>query len=186
MSNQEELFTKLLNQLQLKDQIDSDNFKGGQIEKIDIHKRSKIWEFHLTLPRILDYEVFLDFYSRMQATFDEIATTKINIKANDNQFDNKQLGNYWEWIVKHADITDAIKNELLRRDAPKIVDHKIELSADNEIVKNFLVDKAVSPIEDLYERLGFPHFTISVFVDETASQEKIKDFKAEKERRMLS
>ena len=113
MSNQEELFTKLLNQLQLKDQIDSDNFKGGQIEKIDIHKRSKIWEFHLTLPRILDYEVFLDFYSRMQATFDEIATTKINIKANDNQFDNKQLGNYWEWMVKHADITDAIKNELL-------------------------------------------------------------------------
>ncbi|KPN81083.1 DNA polymerase III PolC-type [Apilactobacillus kunkeei] len=183
MSNQEELFTKLLNQLQLKDQIDSDNFKGGQIEKIDIHKRSKIWEFHLTLPRILDYEVFLDFYSRMQATFDEIATTKINIKANDNQFDNKQLGNYWEWIVKHADITDAIKNELLRRDAPKIVDHKIELSADNEIVKNFLVDKAVSPIEDLYERLGFPHFTISVFVDETASQEKIKDFKAEKEKK---
>lgn len=147
MSNQEELFTKLLNQLQLKDQIDSDNFKGGQIEKIDIHKRSKIWEFHLTLPRILDYEVFLDFYSRMQATFDEIATTKINIKANDNQFDNKQLGNYWEWIVKHADITDAIKNELLRRDAPKIVNHKIELSADNEIVKNFLVDKAVSQLK---------------------------------------
>ncbi|MCT6822473.1 MAG: PolC-type DNA polymerase III [Apilactobacillus sp.] len=183
LANNEELFKKLLNQLQLGDKVDSEDFKDGQIESIDIHKKSKVWQFNLMLPKILNYDVFIDFYNRMQATFDEIAETKISLKVNDNSFDNKTLGQYWEWVVKHADLSDSIRNELLRNSEPNLNGNKVELAADNEIVKNLIVDQALGAIEANYQNLGFPEFHINVFIDETASQERIKQFKIEREKK---
>jgi DNA polymerase III subunit alpha, Gram-positive type len=180
-----ELFTKLLNQLQLSEQINNRDFKDGKIEKIDVHKKSKVWTFFIKLPHIMSYVAFLDFYSRMQATFDEIATIKLVITALDIQFDNKLLGDYWEWVVKHAEISDSMKIELLKHNSIQLNPHnnRVELMAENEIVQDFIKNKAVSEIEMMYQNVGFPTFKINVLVDETASQEKIRDFKAEKEKR---
>ncbi|UQS85717.1 PolC-type DNA polymerase III [Apilactobacillus apisilvae] len=158
-------------------------FSNGEIEKIEVHKKSKILEFFITLPNILSYDVFVDFYNRMQATFDDINNISLNLSVNDSNFNNKNLGDYWSWVVKHAKISESLKQELLKHDNLKLNDKRVEYTAENEIVKNFLVNKALGPIEETYRSLGFPQFNIHVYVDESASQEKIKDFKIQKEKR---
>ncbi|TPR17439.1 PolC-type DNA polymerase III [Apilactobacillus timberlakei] len=181
MLDKEKLFLKLINQLQLNG--DESYFKNGRIEQIEIHKKSKSWEFFLNLPNILPYEAFIDFYNRFHATFDEIAHSSVNISTQNNEFDNNILGKYWNWVVKNTDISESLKQELLKHNDLKLKNQRVEYVAENEIVKNFLVSKALAPIEETYQKLGFPKFNIHVYVDESASQEKIKDFQLQKEKR---
>ena len=52
--------------------------------------------------------------------------------------------------------------------------------AENEVIKDFLTTKALGPIEEEYQRLGFPKMTFATIVDDSKSQEKINEFKERK------
>ncbi|MCL0318237.1 PolC-type DNA polymerase III [Apilactobacillus xinyiensis] len=179
--NNPDLFIKLLNQLQMSESSDDSDFKNGSIDQINVHKKSNRWDFLISLDNILPYKKFVDFYSRMQATFSPMATTNLFIKTRNNEFDNKLLGEYWIWIIKNSGVSTSLIQTLLNSEPPKLIESKVEYVAENDIVKNFLVQKALGPIEEMYTQLGFPSFHINIRVDNTASQEKINEFRQKKE-----
>ncbi|GLB46947.1 DNA polymerase III PolC-type [Philodulcilactobacillus myokoensis] len=182
--NQHELFQKLLEQLQLKNKADEDYFKDAKINRLEIHEKSKIWQFDLQLNQIMPFDAFSDFYHRMETAFDQIAKIKIKIQVDDPKMNNRLLGDYWHWILKHnsTSLSPSLIQELCDG-IPKLSDGRVNFLAKNEIVKDFLTHKALGPIEEQYQSLGFPKFMIHTFVDENQSQAKIKEFKAAHEQR---
>ncbi|KRK58738.1 PolC-type DNA polymerase III [Fructilactobacillus fructivorans] len=181
--NKKELFSKLLQQIKLSDSVDQSYFKNAEIDKIDVHQKSNRWHFYLELPEIMPYEKFVEFIHHMDIAFDGIATVDFEIKTKDNSFDNRKLGDYWQWVVNNAGITSNLTHELCNNNLPKLIDDRVTFLADNEIVKDFLDGKALGPIEATYQKIGFPKFSIHTMVDATSSQAKIDDLKKKKQQR---
>ena len=67
--------------------------------------------------------------------------------------------------------------ELCADKFPSIVDSRVEFVAENDIVKDFMTNTALGPIEDAFQRAGFPDFTIHTIVDESSSQQNIQALK---------
>lgn len=173
----QELFGKLLEQLNWTDMSSNSAFDNAGIDKIEIHKRSKIWNFVINTKTILPFELFYELNNRLRGAFQDIAQVNLTIIPTTNEFDNKILQDYWQWVVTNCGITSPLLRELCDERAPRISDSRVEFTVENEVVKNFLTQQALGPIEDTYRQLGFPNFTIHTMVDESASQQKIEAMK---------
>lgn len=176
-----ELFEKLLQQLQWQKAATMPYFQGAQIDRLEVHQQSNRWQFDITTPRILPFEVFTDFNARLKAAFTEIASVSLNISATDNNFNEQLLRQYWQWVVVNSGVTSPLIKELCEDKSPSIVDSRIEFVAENDIVKDFMTNTALGPIEEMYQQAGFPNFTIHTIVDESTSQQNIKALKQKNE-----
>ncbi|KRL75735.1 PolC-type DNA polymerase III [Secundilactobacillus paracollinoides] len=176
----QQLFAKLLQQLQLSDEADQPYFAGAQLEKLTIHEKSKRWHFDFKLPQILPFETFLTFQSQLNTAFKQIARVDFSIQTDQQDLNDRLLGDYWEWVVQHSDLHSPLVQELCHKQVPTMDDGRAIFMSENEVVKNFLVNQALGPIETQYQQYGFPQFSIHTMVDETASQQKIQEFKQQR------
>lgn len=179
--DQNALFEKLLEQLQWEEAKSSPFFQDAKIERLEVHEQSLRWQFDVSVPRILPFEVFNDFNARLQSSFQEIAKVSLNITPANDHFNEQLLRQYWQWIVVNSGVTSPLIQELCEDRAPSIVDSRVEFMAENEIVKNFMTNTALGPIEEMYQKAGFPNFTIHTIVDETSSQKNIEALKKKNE-----
>lgn len=177
------LFQKLLQQLDLTDQADQPDFQGATLDKLTVHEQSRRWHFTLQFPQILPFTKFADFEQHLQVAFREIATAEATITVAEPQLTNRLLGDYWDWVVKHSGLTSNLVQELCHSQVPELdPDNRVLLYAQNEVVKDFLQNQALGPLEATYRQVGFPKFNILVMVDESKSQAKINEFKARQEK----
>ncbi|MGF7436584.1 PolC-type DNA polymerase III [Lentilactobacillus senioris] len=173
--NQHELFNKLLEQLNWTEMSSNSVFNDAQIEKIEVHQQSQIWNFNVHVENILPFDVFTEFYARLKAAFQEIAHVELQIKTNDTEFSESLMQEYWQWAVMNSGVTSPLIQELCGGNKlPVLNDKRVEFLAENEVVKNFLTTQALGPIEEAYQSVGFPNFSIHTFIDESASQQKIE------------
>ncbi|MSE22343.1 hypothetical protein GKC44_14125, partial [Lactobacillus parabuchneri] len=59
--DRKELFEKLLEQLQWPQASELPYFQGAKIDRLEVHKQSQRWQFDISIPKILPFEVFNDF-----------------------------------------------------------------------------------------------------------------------------
>ncbi len=177
-----QLFEKLLQQLQWTQAKELPYFQGAKIDRLEVHKQSQRWQFDISLPRILPFEVFKDFNARLESAFKEIADVSLNITADNNTFTEQLLRQYWQWVVPNSGVTSPLMKELCADKYPSIVDSRVEFIAENDIVKDFMTNTALGPIEDTFQRAGFPNFTIHTIVDESSSQQNIQALKRKRSR----
>lgn len=176
-----ELFEKLLEQLQWQQAGQMPYFQDAKIDRLEVHQQSNRWQFDITTPRILPFEVFTDFNARLKSAFNEIAQVSLKITAANHNFTEQLLRQYWQWVVVNSGVTSPLVKELCEDRAPSIVDSRIEFVAENDIVKDFMTDTALGPIEEMYQQAGFPAFTIHTIVDESSSQQNIQALKQKNE-----
>ncbi|MTV81287.1 PolC-type DNA polymerase III [Secundilactobacillus folii] len=174
------LFEKLLQQLQLSDLASQPFFQDAGLEKLTVHEQSKRWHFNFDLPAVLPFDTFMTFQGQLHQAFKSIAQVDFEIHTHNTDLDNRLIGDYWNWVVQHSGVTSPLLQELCRNQVPKLEDGRVIFMAENEVVKNFMVNQALGPIENRYEMYGFPKFSIHTMVDETASQAKIQEFKQQK------
>ena len=84
--DQNALFEKLLEQLQWDDAKASPFFQDAKINRLEVHQQSLRWQFDVTLPKILPFEVFTDFNARLASAFKDIATVSLNITPENDHF----------------------------------------------------------------------------------------------------
>ncbi|AQW22376.1 DNA polymerase III subunit alpha [Lentilactobacillus curieae] len=168
------MFQKLLEQLKWFEMKDDPVFENARLDKLEVHEKSRKWQFDISTNTILPFDVFDQLNDRLQASFNEIANVSFIIKPTQSHFDENLLKDYWEWIVTNSGVTSPLLKELCDNHLPYMNGDRVEFSAENEIVKNFMTNTALGPIEDLYRRAGFPNFSIHTIVDETASQKNIE------------
>ncbi|MGM9907906.1 PolC-type DNA polymerase III, partial [Limosilactobacillus sp.] len=178
--NRHELFAKLLEQIHFPEK-DAAAFQNGAIQSVVVHKNSRVWEFHLLFRQALPFSLFQEFTAALQRGFKDIAGVKVKISSPMTDLDQQLIVDYWEYIVNTTAQDSAMLQQACLQTSPEVKDGRVTLVVENEIVKDMLVQKLLDKIEHRYQDLGFPQFRIHPFVDQSASQEKIKELKAKHE-----
>ena len=75
--NPQEQFQVLLRQLQYEEVPNI--FQDASLTKLTIHKQSRIWQFHLSLPELPDVSTLAMLIGKLQTTFANIATVNYEI-----------------------------------------------------------------------------------------------------------
>lgn len=181
--NKQELFLRLLEQIKWQHLPEEQElFTGAAIDKVEVHTASKRWEFVISLKQVLPFTTFLRFNHALANAFEPIAQTTLNLKAQEKTLNDRDLGDYWAYVVSTCGVNSPLIQELCQGKVPYLDDNRVMLLAENEIIKNFLTTQALGPIERTYHRYGFPKFTINTLIDESKSQAKIDEYKEQKAR----
>ncbi|MEJ6400724.1 PolC-type DNA polymerase III [Nicoliella lavandulae] len=175
-----ELFNKLLSQLELSDHQNDECFDGARIDQLDIHKQTHAWHFKLHFKEQLPFNVFNDFVHRLLTTFKPLANVSFDITVDQPKLNSHLIKAYWDWVVNNSGINSVMVKQICDTSVPSVDNNRVNLVAENDIVKDFLVNSALGPIEDTYHRCGFPEFNIHTFVDQNETQAKIQEFKNNK------
>ncbi|KRK34175.1 DNA polymerase III PolC [Loigolactobacillus bifermentans DSM 20003] len=175
-----ELFTKLLDQIHYQPVTDASVFNEAQVTQVIVHQKSRVWQFEFELADILPYQEFINFGQQLQQGFTDIAKVDFSIKTRQATLTNQNLGDYWTYVVKTSGIQSPLVQDLCQKGQPYLEDKRVLLLAENEVIQKFLTTQALGPIEEAYHKAGFPNISIHTLIDETASQQKIEEFKANK------
>lgn len=173
------LFHNLLDQIAWS-QDERGVFADATIDEVDVHTQSQRWDFHITLDDILPYATFLRFEQSISKAFAHIASVRLFIQTRSAQVTTPDLGDYWPWVIANTGLNSPLLAEIGRSQAPYLEEKRVFITVENDVIKNFLVNQALGPIEEAYQRVGFPRFSIKTLVDQTKSQEKIQQLRSEK------
>ena len=179
--SKQELFEKLLEQVDWQPDAEfQEAFKDAAIDQVEVHVNSHRWDFHLKVNDILPFNAYQDLANHVAAAFKEIAATRLIVETEDPEVTDHNLADYWEWAVTHSEVHSPMIHEVFRGKVPYLDHKRPMIVAENEVIKDFLTTKALGPIEEEYQRLGFPKMTFATIVDDSKSQEKINEFKERK------
>lgn len=179
--NRQELFGKLLEQIHFPEK-DNSAFKNAAVQSVIVHKQSHRWEFHLLFTKVLPYDLFTEFVQALVRGFKDIAQVSVKISTPMTDLAPQQIANYWEYIVNNTISDSPMLQQACLQTTPEVKDGRVTLVVENELIKNLLTQKALSPIEQAYQDLGFPRFKLHPFIDQSASQAKIEELKAKHEK----
>ncbi|MFT8843221.1 MAG: PolC-type DNA polymerase III N-terminal domain-containing protein, partial [Schleiferilactobacillus harbinensis] len=144
----EEMLTQLLDQIHFAVSADGgDRFAGGAVEKVIVHEQTKQWEFVLRLPQILPFSVYSVFLADLTKAFADIASVAVRLHVAQPEFDDHLLADYWPYVVKTC---AASSPALAQVNAPQMQGDRVAISVDNEVVKNYVVENALSCVEEAY------------------------------------
>ncbi len=73
--NAEEKFDKLTDQIQYQDPA----LKGGRVDQVVVHQKSRCWDLHLYFPQVLPFKVYHELVHRLQMSFQELAHADVKI-----------------------------------------------------------------------------------------------------------
>ncbi|MBD5807319.1 PolC-type DNA polymerase III [Lactobacillus sp. 0.1XD8-4] len=179
--NRQELFGKLLEQIHFPEK-DNSAFKNAAVQSVVVHKQSRYWEFHLIFNKALPYDLFSQFVQSLEIGFKDIAKVSVKISTPMTAIDEAQIANYWQYVINHSISDSPMLQQVCLQTSPEVKDGRVTLVVENEVIKDLLAQKALDTIESSYQELGFPKFRIHPFVDQSASQAKIKELKAKHEK----
>ena len=177
-----ELFQQMLEQINLHHQPEYlPYFESGEIERVIVHKKSKLWSFQFVFDNVLPFEVFNALMNHMKIKFQSIATIDFQIKTRKPILTNESILDYWETVVQRSNISSPLVQSLFAKHTPVVLDNKVVINVENEITKNHLADNYLSVIQQNYLVLGFPSFQITIEVDEAASEARMAQYLARKQ-----
>ncbi len=171
---------KLLEQLQLpQDLANYPGFQEATIDQVDVHAKSRHYHFTIGVPTILPIAVFTPFEQHLEAAFKDIASVSLTIAAATPAFDQALLAGYWSYVVTHAGIASSLVYELCMKQQPQLTDGRVSLTADNQPVKDFLVNQGLGKLEEAYHNVGFRTLHLNADVDEEQASAQREAFKAQ-------
>jgi DNA polymerase III alpha subunit (gram-positive type) len=90
--NEIELFNKLREQIKLEVTAENEHFfTDAKVNKVVVHQRSRVWQFHLEFADILPYPLFIDLGQHLQQAFSEIAKIKLTIQTRSPQLTDQNF-----------------------------------------------------------------------------------------------
>ncbi|KRN88621.1 PolC-type DNA polymerase III [Ligilactobacillus ceti] len=175
-------FQILLDQINWPQDETRDLFNAAQIKNVQVNPTQKTWNFQIVLPEILPFQVYLQFTQMVQQAFSYIAHTNIQIQTQQPVVTNQNLAEYWRWAVLNCGVKSPLVQQLCQSRVPTLQGDKVELLVENQAIQSFLVNQAVQPIEQQYQKAGFPQFTIKPAIDTQKSQAVMNEYQAQKEK----
>lgn len=158
----------LLQQLNMTDDAVVQHFQNASLERVSIHKKSRVWQFNIELERVLPVDIFTIFTERVRQTFASIATVRIKFTATSPHIEEEQVVQYWPHVLEDLrDMSPPIR-EALVNERPIVVGQRLTLNCTNEIVFQTLKSKYGPLLSTVYESFGFPSFAIDFKLNENA------------------
>lgn len=175
--NSKELFSQLLNQIGLEKTAENTQIlESGEIKEVTVHKKSKLWEFHILFSDILPFTLYKEFYHCLSVAFQSIANIKLTIQSNNPKFDNQILQDYWLEVLKDESCGTPVVKQRLSNQMPFIDDQQVVLLVENEGMIDYISQQYAPIIVDSYQKFGFPKFKFQPRMDKQKAAEIKKAF----------
>ncbi|KMY52266.1 PolC-type DNA polymerase III [Peribacillus loiseleuriae] len=182
MNNGRERFQLLLSQLKLTDDAFVQYFYGAEIEKLLIERESKSWHFVFKLEELIPFRVHAKFSTQLASTFAHIAKISFSFNVLQPKVTEELVKEYWKNCLSELQGISPALLSLLNEQDPKIVGHRIIVSARNEAEAGQLKKKYSSLISNNYQVLGFPPMSLEAEVAEIKSNNDYQQFLKEKQK----
>lgn len=185
MSKEEETFEILLDQIQLDETMrENPLIKQGKIKQVIVHKQSQNWTFVLSFAKILPAMIYQSFRQNLEMAFQDIASVDMVIEADDNQFNEQLLQEYWPLILADQKCATPFVQQVLKSQQPFMDGSKVILPISNEAVIPNLQQQYLPMVEKIYQSFGFAKFRIKPEFDQkqaTENKEQLEAFQKEQQ-----
>ncbi|KGR92041.1 DNA polymerase III PolC [Ureibacillus massiliensis 4400831 = CIP 108448 = CCUG 49529] len=173
--NQKErqLFLTLLQQLQLTEDVYMSFFEQGELTRVTVHKKNRIWSFSIKLSNILPFKLYQLFITRMAEQFANIAQTNISIETRNPEVSEQLITDYWLTAVNQIDQMSPTLKERLISQIPKWTGTKLVVDCVLEVEQLTLKSKYADKLTKAYMNLGFPQFTIDFQMSDLTDEMRI-------------
>lgn len=182
--SKQQLFQKLSQQIQF---VVPENqlalVQRATVEKVTIHKKSRLYEFFIGFPEILPVNLYQSFLQQLKLGFAEIADVKLNLQVENNYFSQELLADYWLLAVNGEACDTPVLRATLKNATPIVKSNGIFLAIDNSGMLSYLKEQYLPVIEDHYMSFGFPKLTIQPFVDEQEAEKALAQFDEHKQQK---
>jgi len=162
LSGKKQRFQLLLDQIGMLDDQYFPYFQNGEIIKLVAQKQTRKWEFHFQLERILPFNIYFEFYRKLNQSFRNIAQVSFLIYAKENEPTEELVADYWNFALEQLDGMAPPLLSLLNGQKPALSENKIVIHARNAAEMETLKQKYAPLILDVYKQFGFPHMQLSV------------------------
>ncbi|WP_251549148.1 PolC-type DNA polymerase III [Neobacillus muris] len=186
-----ERFLLLLQQLQLTEDAVMIHFNNAQIERMLVEKKARKWHFEFLFEKILPYQIYMQFTSRLERAFAEIAKVSYDIKVLDKTIAPQLVLDYWSHCIQQIDGIAPPLLKLLSEQMPQISGTKLTVSVRNDTEGLTLKRKYAAVISDIYQSFGFPPFSFETDLKAEEMNEEYQKFleakqKEDSERALLA
>ncbi len=146
----------LLQQIEMTDDHYASHFEHAELNRVNIHRKSRVWQFNLTLQKPLPVDVYTVFSQRVNEKFAAIATVKLQITSMNPELDEKLLTDYWPFIIEEmSEMSPPIRERLISQ-KPVLTGGKMTLLCTNDMELQTMKSKYAELISSVYTSFGFP------------------------------
>ncbi len=168
-----QLFLTLLQQLKLTEDVYMSFFEKGELTRVTVHKKNRIWNFSIKLTNILPFPLYQLFTTRMAEEFSEIAQTTVTIEVENPEVTEQLVTDYWLTAVNLIDqMSPPLRNRLISQ-IPVWTGNKLVVESAMEVEQLTLKSKYADKIAQSFCSLGFPQIGVEIKLAEMTDETRI-------------
>ncbi len=160
MSEATDRLLLLLQQLELTDDTYMSFFEGGELSRMTVHTKSRIWQFDMTVEKILPYQLYQLLRMRLAEKFAHIANVSIHISARTSQVTEQLIHDYWLTVIEAITEMSPPLQQQLTKQMPIWTGNKLVANVEHEVQLMQLKQRYTDVISKSYQAIGFPHVPI--------------------------
>ena len=143
-------FLTLLQQAGLTDDQLMNYFQHGELNRVTVQKKTRVWKFTITLDHVLPIDVFRFMQQRVHESFAAIANVHLEMIARDQTVNEHLIADYWPLVLDElADISPPMR-QCLSEQIPKVHGEKLLLNCSSDLECQTLKNKYVETLSSLY------------------------------------
>ncbi|WP_446002168.1 PolC-type DNA polymerase III [Weissella viridescens] len=165
----QEQFQTLLKQLDF--ETIPESFNGAALEKLVVHKKSRVWQFNFAFTALPPVADFANLVNRMQSTFSSIAQCSYQITLQ-TQPDLNELASYWSWVLQQTTQRSGAFQGAFSQVMPHVQGDHLVLVFANQAWAKYAQQTGMAIINEQYRKLGVKHdLPVDIQVDEQKAAE---------------
>jgi DNA polymerase III subunit alpha, Gram-positive type len=145
----------LLKQIDMTDDEYTRHFENALLQRVSIHRKSKVWQFNLQLANPLPVDVYTVFSQRINQAFSAIAKIRLQITSQNTISDEQLMASYWPFVIEELQDMSPPIRERLTSQKPAIMGGKLTLICVNDMELQTMKGKYAPLISDAYTKFGF-------------------------------
>ncbi|ARD49330.1 PolC-type DNA polymerase III [Sporosarcina sp. P33] len=168
-------FLTLLQQTGLTDDQLMNYFQNGELNRVTVQKKSRVWKFNITLDEVLPIDVFRFVQQRVHESFAAIANVHLEMEARNSGVSEELIADYWPLVVGElADISPPMRQCLVEQ-KPRLHGEKLMITCSSDLECQTLKNKYIETLSSLYQQFGFPKFMFDVSIVESDKAEEERE-----------
>ncbi|QSB08268.1 PolC-type DNA polymerase III [Lysinibacillus fusiformis] len=160
----------LLQQLELTDDVYMSFFEEGELSRLTVHKKDRLWHFTIKLRDILPFPLYQLFRTHLTEKFSAIAQVNTTFETLEQNVTEELVQAYWLNVVEQIDeMAPPLKNCLVSQ-IPTWNGQKMTLSCMQEMEFMMLKTKYADKLAESYGQFGFPRMAIDFVLQEETEE----------------
>jgi len=154
------------------------HFENALLQRVSIHRKSKVWQFNIKMEKPLPVDVFTIFSQRINEAFSAIATIRLQIDCSETVNDEQLIVQYWPFVLEELrDMSPPIR-ERLTNQVPIATGEKMTLICMNDMELQTMKGKYASLISEVFISFGFsrPIIDFKLTEEDNGAEEAQKAF----------